>query len=79
MFTDPVDVLRGLQVSSLPEGVQKVPGFCSSQHAGNDYAYRISKKAQISAPTKQLFPGILQVYSPSFVSANLFSLLFYMI
>lgn len=54
-FTDPVDVLRVLQVSSLPEGVQKVPGICASQHT--DHAYRITKKAQISAPTKQLFPG----------------------
>lgn len=54
---DPVDVLRVLQLPSLPEGVQKVPGFCVSQHAGTDHAYRISKKAQISAPTKQLFPG----------------------
>ncbi|MCI4395588.1 hypothetical protein PGIGA_G00182460 [Pangasianodon gigas] len=54
---DPVDVLRVLQLPSLPEGVQKVPGFCVSQRAGTDHAYRISKKAQISAPTKQLFPG----------------------
>ena len=52
---DPVDVLRVLQLPSLPEGVKKVPGFCSSRRAGNaDHAYRITKKAQISAPTKQL-------------------------
>uniref|UniRef100_A0AAR2K7Q3 Fibrillar collagen NC1 domain-containing protein n=1 Tax=Pygocentrus nattereri TaxID=42514 RepID=A0AAR2K7Q3_PYGNA len=55
---DPVDVLRVLQLPSLPEGVQKVPGFCSSRRAGtSDHAYRITKKAQISAPTKQLFSG----------------------
>ncbi|KAK5854733.1 hypothetical protein PBY51_004904 [Eleginops maclovinus] len=55
---DPVDVLRALQVPSLPEGVKKVPGFCTSRRSGNpDHAYRISKKAQISAPTKQLFSG----------------------
>ncbi|XP_051520727.1 collagen alpha-1(XI) chain-like [Myxocyprinus asiaticus] len=55
---DPVDVLRVLQLPSLPEGVQKVPGFCTSRRAGTpDHAYRITKKAQISAPTKQLFSG----------------------
>lgn len=55
---DPVDVLRVLQLPTLPEGVQKVPGFCTSRRAGTpDHAYRITKKAQISAPTKQLFSG----------------------
>nr|ABQ01985.1 collagen Type XI Alpha2 [Salmo salar]ABQ59674.1 collagen type XI [Salmo salar] len=55
---DPVDVLRMLQLPSLPEGVRKVPGFCTSRRAGTaDHAYRISKKAQISAPTNQLFSG----------------------
>uniref|UniRef100_A0A8C6U6B2 Laminin G domain-containing protein n=1 Tax=Neogobius melanostomus TaxID=47308 RepID=A0A8C6U6B2_9GOBI len=54
----PVDVLRALQVPSLPEGVKKVPGFCTSRRSGiPDHAYRISKRAQISAPTKQLFSG----------------------
>uniref|UniRef100_A0A673M0K5 Thrombospondin-like N-terminal domain-containing protein n=1 Tax=Sinocyclocheilus rhinocerous TaxID=307959 RepID=A0A673M0K5_9TELE len=52
----PIDVLRVLQLPSLPEGVQKVPGFCTSRRSGTpDHAYRITKKAQISAPTKQLF------------------------
>uniref|UniRef100_A0A671L2M5 Collagen, type XI, alpha 2 n=1 Tax=Sinocyclocheilus anshuiensis TaxID=1608454 RepID=A0A671L2M5_9TELE len=52
----PFDVLRVLQLPSLPEGVQKVPGFCTSRRSGTpDHAYRITKKAQISAPTKQLF------------------------
>uniref|UniRef100_A0A8C2CS21 Collagen, type XI, alpha 2 n=1 Tax=Cyprinus carpio TaxID=7962 RepID=A0A8C2CS21_CYPCA len=55
---DPIDVLRALQLPSLPEGVQKVPGFCASRRSGTpDHAYRITKKAQISAPTKQLFSG----------------------
>ncbi|KAJ8273741.1 hypothetical protein GJAV_G00105020 [Gymnothorax javanicus] len=55
---DPVDVLRVLQFPSLPEGVRKVPGFCTSRRSGPpDQAYRITKKAEISAPTKQLFPG----------------------
>uniref|UniRef100_A0A4W5RXX7 Collagen, type XI, alpha 2 n=1 Tax=Hucho hucho TaxID=62062 RepID=A0A4W5RXX7_9TELE len=54
----PVDVLRMLQLPSLPEGVRKVPGFCTSRRASSaDHAYRISKKAQISAPTNQLFSG----------------------
>uniref|UniRef100_A0A8C7PZZ5 Collagen, type XI, alpha 2 n=1 Tax=Oncorhynchus mykiss TaxID=8022 RepID=A0A8C7PZZ5_ONCMY len=58
IFTYPVDVLRMLQLPSLPEGVRKVPGFCTSRRAGTaDHAYRISKKAQISAPTNQLFSG----------------------
>uniref|UniRef100_A0A8C7Q7R6 Collagen, type XI, alpha 2 n=1 Tax=Oncorhynchus mykiss TaxID=8022 RepID=A0A8C7Q7R6_ONCMY len=58
MVVDPVDVLRMLQLPSLPEGVRKVPGFCTSRRAGTaDHAYRISKKAQISAPTNQLFSG----------------------
>uniref|UniRef100_A0A8C7L074 Collagen, type XI, alpha 2 n=1 Tax=Oncorhynchus kisutch TaxID=8019 RepID=A0A8C7L074_ONCKI len=57
-FSHPVDVLRMLQLPSLPEGVRKVPGFCTSRRAGTaDHAYRISKKAQISAPTNQLFSG----------------------
>uniref|UniRef100_A0AAV2K194 Uncharacterized protein n=1 Tax=Knipowitschia caucasica TaxID=637954 RepID=A0AAV2K194_KNICA len=57
-FADPVDVLRALQVPSLPEGVKKVPGFCTSRRSGSpDHAFRISKRAQISAPTKQLFSG----------------------
>ncbi|CAL8239779.1 unnamed protein product, partial [Gadus morhua 'NCC'] len=71
----PVDVLRALQVPSLPEGVRKVPGFCASRRLGNpDHAYRISKKAQISAPTKQLFsasgcePGNTE---PGFMSTGL--------
>uniref|UniRef100_UPI00398EF2EF collagen alpha-1(XI) chain-like n=1 Tax=Pristiophorus japonicus TaxID=55135 RepID=UPI00398EF2EF len=55
---DPVDVLRVLQFNTLPEGVRKVTGFCPKRKSvsSSDVAYRISKKAQISAPTKQLFP-----------------------
>uniref|UniRef100_A0A8C9WRP2 Laminin G domain-containing protein n=1 Tax=Scleropages formosus TaxID=113540 RepID=A0A8C9WRP2_SCLFO len=57
-FLYPVDVLRVLQLPSLPEGVRKVPGFCTSRRSGApDEAYRITKKAQISAPTKQIFSG----------------------
>lgn len=52
-----------LQLPSLPEGVRKVPGFCTSRRAGTaDHAYRITKKAQISAPTNQLFSGTVPLY-----------------
>ncbi|KAM9592046.1 collagen alpha-1(XI) chain-like [Morphnus guianensis] len=54
---EPVDVLKILQLHSLPEGVKKVPGFCSQRGAGSDVAYRINRQAQLSAPTRQLFAG----------------------
>ncbi|XP_054039647.1 LOW QUALITY PROTEIN: collagen alpha-1(XI) chain-like [Rissa tridactyla] len=54
---EPVDVLKILQLHSLPEGVKKVPGFCSQRGAGSDAAYRITRQAQLSAPTRQLFAG----------------------
>lgn len=52
-----MDVLKILQLHSLPEGVKKVPGFCSQRGAGSDVAYRITRQAQLSAPTRQLFAG----------------------
>uniref|UniRef100_A0A8C6XLT5 Thrombospondin-like N-terminal domain-containing protein n=1 Tax=Naja naja TaxID=35670 RepID=A0A8C6XLT5_NAJNA len=57
---DPVvDVLAALQLQKEPEGVRKTPGFCPQKRAGSgpDVAFRISRRAQISAPTRQLFPG----------------------
>lgn len=59
VFTaDPVDVLKVLDFKSSPEGVRKAPGFCTLRRGAKpDVAYRVSKTAQISAPTKQLFPG----------------------
>ncbi|XP_009977290.1 PREDICTED: collagen alpha-1(V) chain-like, partial [Tauraco erythrolophus] len=54
---EPVDVLKILQLQSLPEGVKKVPGFCSQHGTGSDVAYRITRQAQLSAPTRQLFAG----------------------
>lgn len=55
---DPVDVLKVLDFKSSPEGVHKAPGFCTIRRGGKpDIAYRVTKTAQISAPTKQLFPG----------------------
>uniref|UniRef100_A0A4X2L443 Laminin G domain-containing protein n=1 Tax=Vombatus ursinus TaxID=29139 RepID=A0A4X2L443_VOMUR len=48
----PVDVLRALQFPSLPDGVRRVVGVCPA-----DVAYRVTRPAQLSAPTRQLFPG----------------------
>ncbi|TMS10117.1 Collagen alpha-1(XI) chain, partial [Larimichthys crocea] len=55
---EPVDVLKALDFQSSPVGVRKTPGFCTIRRGSKpDIAYRVGKKAQISAPTKQLFPG----------------------
>uniref|UniRef100_A0A3Q1G1G1 Laminin G domain-containing protein n=1 Tax=Acanthochromis polyacanthus TaxID=80966 RepID=A0A3Q1G1G1_9TELE len=50
---------RILDFHSLPEGVTKTTGFCSHRRStqGPDVAYKVSKDAQLSAPTKQLYPG----------------------
>ncbi|XP_067833001.1 collagen alpha-1(XI) chain-like, partial [Heptranchias perlo] len=55
---DPVDVLQVLDFHSSPEGVVKTPGYCKNRGntQGADVAYRVTKRAQISAPTKQLYP-----------------------
>ncbi|XP_032706486.1 collagen alpha-2(XI) chain-like isoform X2 [Lontra canadensis] len=50
--TPPVDVLRALRFPSLPDGVRRARGICPA-----DVAYRVSRPAQLSAPTRQLFPG----------------------
>uniref|UniRef100_A0A670ZSK0 Thrombospondin-like N-terminal domain-containing protein n=1 Tax=Pseudonaja textilis TaxID=8673 RepID=A0A670ZSK0_PSETE len=54
-----VDVLAALQLQKEPEGVRKTAGFCPQKRAGSGMgtAFRISRRAQISAPTWQLFPG----------------------
>uniref|UniRef100_A0A8D3ARY1 Collagen, type XI, alpha 1b n=1 Tax=Scophthalmus maximus TaxID=52904 RepID=A0A8D3ARY1_SCOMX len=55
---EPVDVLKALDFHSSPEGVRKTAGFCTARRGSKpDVAYRVGKQAQISAPTKQLFPG----------------------
>lgn len=62
---DPVDVLKALDFQSSPEGVRKTPGFCPVRRGAKpDIAYRVGKNAQISAPTKQLFPGNVTAYLP---------------
>lgn len=48
-----MDVLRALRFSSLPDGVRRARGICPA-----DVAYRVSRPAQLSAPTRQLFPGM---------------------
>uniref|UniRef100_A0A6I8SGC4 Collagen, type V, alpha 3 n=1 Tax=Xenopus tropicalis TaxID=8364 RepID=A0A6I8SGC4_XENTR len=55
----PVDVLKSLEFHSLPEGVSKTAGFCTNRRAakGSDTAFRVQKHAQLSIPTKKLFPG----------------------
>ncbi|KAK2509090.1 hypothetical protein MC885_010568 [Smutsia gigantea] len=50
--TAPVDVLQALRFPSLPDGVRVARGICPA-----DVAYRVSRPAQLSAPTRQLFPG----------------------
>uniref|UniRef100_A0A8C3AZN1 Collagen, type XI, alpha 1b n=1 Tax=Cyclopterus lumpus TaxID=8103 RepID=A0A8C3AZN1_CYCLU len=53
-----VDILKALDFQSSPEGVRKTTGFCTVRRGSKpDIAYRVGKQAQISAPTKQLFPG----------------------
>ncbi|KAF0032842.1 hypothetical protein F2P81_015132 [Scophthalmus maximus] len=55
---DPIDVLRVLELSENMEGVSSESGLCTSRRGTekSDLAYKIDKKIQLSAPTKQLFP-----------------------
>ncbi|KAK1785541.1 hypothetical protein P4O66_018899, partial [Electrophorus voltai] len=55
---DPVDVLGGLQISDRLEGVSIDAGLCTHRQGTGeaDMAFRIDKKIQLSAPTRQLFP-----------------------
>ncbi|KAA0704669.1 Collagen alpha-1(XI) chain [Triplophysa tibetana] len=55
--TEPVDVLKVLEFHNVPEGVQKTSGFCTNRRSSQpDTAYKVGKNAEISAPTRQLFP-----------------------
>ncbi|CAB1341835.1 unnamed protein product [Coregonus sp. 'balchen'] len=58
LSADPIDVLRVLELSDHMEGVSMEAGLCTSRKdmEETDMAYRIDKKIQLSAPTKQLFP-----------------------
>lgn len=59
LFTvETVDVLKVLEFPNTPEGVEKTSGFCVNRKLSQpDTAYRVGKPAQVSAPTRQLFPG----------------------
>uniref|UniRef100_A0A8C6Z0T5 Thrombospondin-like N-terminal domain-containing protein n=1 Tax=Nothoprocta perdicaria TaxID=30464 RepID=A0A8C6Z0T5_NOTPE len=59
LCAEPVDVLKALEFHNSPEGVSRTAGFCTNRRdsKGSDVAYRVSKTAQLSAPTKQLYPG----------------------
>lgn len=53
-----IDVLRVLELSEDMEGVSVEAGLCTERNdtSETDMAYRIDKKIQLSAPTKQFFP-----------------------
>lgn len=55
----PADLLKVLDFHNLPDGITKTTGFCATRRSskGPDVAYRVTKDAQLSAPTKQLYPG----------------------
>lgn len=54
----PADLLEMLDFHNLPSGVTKTTGFCATRRSSSepDVAYRVSKDAQLSMPTKQLYP-----------------------
>uniref|UniRef100_A0A8C4PZE3 Thrombospondin-like N-terminal domain-containing protein n=1 Tax=Eptatretus burgeri TaxID=7764 RepID=A0A8C4PZE3_EPTBU len=53
-----IDVLQVLDFPLAPEGVTPIQGLCNRRSGVDhqDVAYRISKEAQLSVPTKFLFP-----------------------
>lgn len=55
---DPIDVLKILDLSEDMEGVLLESGLCTSREGREetDLSFKINKKIQLSAPTKQLFP-----------------------
>lgn len=56
---DRVDVLKILDLSEDMEGVSLEAGLCVSRDGQEetDLSFKIDKKIQLSAPTKQLFPS----------------------
>lgn len=56
---EPADLLKVLDFHNLPDGITRTTGFCTSRRSSKeaDVAYRVTKDAQLSAPTKQLYPG----------------------
>uniref|UniRef100_A0A8D3CES1 Fibrillar collagen NC1 domain-containing protein n=1 Tax=Scophthalmus maximus TaxID=52904 RepID=A0A8D3CES1_SCOMX len=55
---NPIDVLKVLELSENMEGVSLEAGLCTSRKGREetDLSFKIDKKIQLSAPTKQLFP-----------------------
>lgn len=53
-----IDVLKVLELSEDMEGVSLEAGLCTSREGQEitDLAFKIDKKIQLSAPTRQLFP-----------------------
>uniref|UniRef100_A0A8C9M5P0 Collagen type V alpha 1 chain n=1 Tax=Panthera tigris altaica TaxID=74533 RepID=A0A8C9M5P0_PANTA len=58
-LSQPADLLKVLDFHNLPDGITKTTGFCATRRSskGPDVAYRVTKDAQLSAPTKQLYPA----------------------
>lgn len=56
---DHIDVLKVLELSEDMEGVSLEAGLCTSREGQEetDLSFKIDKKIQLSAPTKQLFPS----------------------
>ncbi|GLD68277.1 collagen alpha-1(XI) chain-like isoform X1 [Lates japonicus] len=56
--TNPIDVLKVLELSENMEGVSLEAGLCTSRkdREETDLSFKIDRKIQLSAPTKQLFP-----------------------
>uniref|UniRef100_A0A3Q3LRT1 Thrombospondin-like N-terminal domain-containing protein n=1 Tax=Labrus bergylta TaxID=56723 RepID=A0A3Q3LRT1_9LABR len=56
--SNPIDVLKVLELSEDMEGVSLESGLCTSREGREetDLSYKIDKKIQLSAPSKQLFP-----------------------
>ncbi|XP_068025489.1 collagen alpha-1(V) chain-like [Melanerpes formicivorus] len=56
---EPADLLKVLDFHNFPDGITKTTGFCTSRRSSKeaDVAYRVTKDAQLSAPTKQLYPA----------------------
>uniref|UniRef100_A0A8C9BV73 Collagen type V alpha 1 chain n=1 Tax=Phocoena sinus TaxID=42100 RepID=A0A8C9BV73_PHOSS len=59
LSAQPADLLKVLDFHNLPDGITKTTGFCAARRSskGPDVAYRVTKDAQLSAPTKQLYPA----------------------
>uniref|UniRef100_A0A8C3TC90 Collagen type V alpha 1 chain n=1 Tax=Chelydra serpentina TaxID=8475 RepID=A0A8C3TC90_CHESE len=59
LLAEPADLLKVLDFHNLPDGITKTTGFCTSRRSskGADVAFRVTKDAQLSAPTKQLYPA----------------------